>query len=240
MLAVVARIALNRILPDDLAASTEERVAIESEGDVDSRVGPGLKIVDLTNDAAGARTQVAAVTGTAIRLAAQVEPAIERSVRIIEPSSERLLTVIEFIGPSNKKNPGMADFRAKRAELLSADVNFVEIDLVRQGNWRAVLRPHICAPRWTTPYRATIRTPADPAGVILIPMALREALPSIPLPLRDKDPEVRLQLQDLVNEVYETGRYFRRMDYRAPLDQPLEGEDQAWAEALLREAGKLA
>ena len=36
--------------------------------------------------------------------------------------------MIEFVSPSNKRNPGLIEFRAKRAEFLTAGVNFVEVD----------------------------------------------------------------------------------------------------------------
>jgi hypothetical protein len=53
--------AMNRILPEDLAAESEEHVSVASDD------------------------------GT------------ERSVRIIESGTQRLITVIEFISPSNKR-----------------------------------------------------------------------------------------------------------------------------------------
>ena len=45
------------------------------------------------------------------------------------------------------------EFREKRANLLSAGVNFVEVDLVRSGNWRALMRPELCPPEASSPYR---------------------------------------------------------------------------------------
>jgi hypothetical protein len=44
--------------------------------------------------------------------------------------------------------------------------------------------------------------------------------------------------QQIVDEAYVRGRY-DRTDYRQPLEPPLSTEDAAWAENLLRQAGRL-
>jgi len=46
-----------------------------------------------------------------------------------------------------------------------------------------------------------------------------------------------LPLQPLVDDAYRNGRYARTLDYGQPCDPPLEGEDAAWADQLLRSAG---
>jgi hypothetical protein len=48
---------------------------------------------------------------------------------------------------------------------------------------------------------------------------------------------VVLDLQSLLDEVYETGRY-ASVDYRRPCEPPLEGEEAAWTDELLRAAGR--
>jgi Protein of unknown function (DUF4058) len=230
-----ARKALNQVLPDDLAASSEERLAIESGSDEGEPKPfyPDVRLFELTESAVVvADPQPKFGNAAPVRLLVQVEPITERSIRIIETGTERLITVIEFISPSNKRSPGLADFRAKRGELLTAGVNFVEVDLVRAGGWQALLRPHRCPPKWATTYRVTVRMPSDPGAVGLYPISLREPLPSIVIPLRQKDPEVQLELQPLLNQAYENGRYARRLNYQNPLEPPLEPADEEWARAL--------
>ena len=102
----------------------------------------------------------------ALPAAGQVEPITERFIRVIEAGTERLITVIEFVSPTNKSGEGLHAFRAKRAELLASGVNFVEVDLVRAGDWQALLRPHACPPEAVSPYRIIIRVPDDPAGIV--------------------------------------------------------------------------
>ena len=191
---------LNQVLPGDMAASVDERPAVEVQG--------------------------------------EDEPITERYIRVIEARSERLVSVIEFLSPANKIGAGLAAFRAKRGELLASGVNFVEIDLVRRGDWRKLLRPHCCPASAVAAYRFTLRMAADPGAVHFEPISLREPLPAMPVPLRPGDPEVRLELQPLVARAYANGRYDRRLDYRQPCVPPLDGEDAAWAEGLLRGAGR--
>ena len=60
-------------------------------------------------------------------------------VRILDKSGQ-LLTVLEFISPWNKRQPGLDEFRERRAKLFAGGVHVVEVDLVRAGNWRALMR----------------------------------------------------------------------------------------------------
>lgn len=238
-LATSARDALNRRLPDDLVASVEERVAIESDAGTDHIYAPDVRV---SEPPSAVTTVVEEPAGGAVaapyRLVAQVEPVTERSVQITEAGTERLVTVIEFVSPSNKRGAGLQAFRDKRAHLLASGVNFVEIDLVRAGDWRALLTPHHCMPKAVSLYRVAVRVPEDPAAVYLHPIRLQDPLPSIPLPLRKNDPEVRLDLQALVEHAYVSGRYHRRIDYGKTPTPPLSADDAAWAVDRLKTTDK--
>ncbi len=238
-----ARNMLNSRLPDGLAAEAEEQVSVGDCRDVtkeDRSYSPDVRILDSAADS-GSQTAMAtavAVADAPIRLIAEVEPVTERYVRIVASDTERLITVIEFLSPSNKLNPGCGPYLQKRHELVAAGVNFVEVDLVREGNWQRLLQPHHCPDKWLTTYRTTVRVPQEPHIVYLYPMSLRRRLPSIVIPLRPDDPEVRLELQELVDEAYVNGRYDRRLDYKRPLDRPLDAETETWADSLLKAAGR--
>jgi hypothetical protein len=228
--------ALNRSLPPDLIASTEERVAIETDAGEERILGPDVRVFEPPADQTAVIEEE--VHGGPIkaplRLLAQVEPITERFIKIIEAGTERLITVIEFVSPTNKRGAGLLAFKQKRAEMLASAVNFVEVDLTRSGDWRALLRPHRSAKRATSTYRVAIRSPRDPAAVYLHPVRLQDRLPLISIPLRPKDPDVQLDLQPLLDQTYANGRYERRLDYRKPLDPPLDPDDAAWAQALLK------
>lgn len=224
---------LNRVLPETLVARTEERVAVESDGVLGRMIGPDVRVFSPASaDASDAGPAVDAP----FKLVLDLDPVIERFIRILDESGQ-LVTVIEFISPTNKSGPGLEAYREKRGELITAGVHLVEVDLVRQGDWRALLRPHVCPPDAVAPYRVTIRSPPGTA-VYLYPTHLDDKLPDVPVPLRPGDPRVTLPLQRLVGAVYANGRYGRTIDYRQPCDPPLDGQDASLAEEILRRAGK--
>jgi hypothetical protein len=69
------------------------------------------------------------------------------------------------------------------------------------------------------------------------PVDLRELLPCILVPLAEDDPDVLLDLQVAFNRTYTGGPYRRMIDYVADPKPPLEAQDAAWANQLLRAAG---
>jgi hypothetical protein len=217
---------LNTRLPEDLVASTEERVAVEDEEYRPQAYSPDIHVRSHRVEISAEQAAPVASIAAPLRLVARIEPATEGFVHILEVDTGLLVTVIEFVSPTNKLGRGLAAFRTKREELLASNVNFVEIDLVRGGNWQALLRPHVCPPDQATPYRATVRETADPPAVYVYPIRLQDRLPSIRIPLRDGDPPIELELQPLIENAYANGRYDRRLDYAIPLE-PLIGKDDA-------------
>lgn len=65
----------------------------------------------------------------------------------------------------------------------------------------------------------------------------RERLPVIRVPLRQHDHPVRLDLRALIDQCYQNGRH-DDIDYTQAPVPPLAPEDAAWAEDLLKAAGK--
>jgi hypothetical protein len=231
-----ARGTLNRLLPPGQVARAEERLAIESDEQLFRRMGPDVRVfspstADPSEGAGGV------VIEAPFKLVLELDPIIERYVRIVDEAGQ-LITVVEFISPTNKRQPGLDDYREKRAALLTAGVHVVEIDLVRAGNWRALMRPEVCPPNAITPYRVTVRASGTRPGAYLFPIWLRLPLPEIQIPLRPIDQPVRLALQPLLDAVYDGGRYGQTINYRLSLDEPLEGEDESWADSLLRTSGR--
>ncbi len=229
---------LNEQLPDDLVANTEERMAVEHEGiEVAEAYRPDVRIEQPREDLPEPVEAGGILTETAVRLVV-AEPATERFIELMEIKTDRVVSVIEVVSPSNKRGAGLRVYRKKRRQLLGAGVNIVEIDLVRRGNWKALLLPHECPARRETPYRATIRFASDPAAVYMHPFPLRQALPKLPIPLRQGDAPVFLDLQPLVNAVYHLGRCEKVLDYTKPPPAPaLSAEDWAWCAELLGKAG---
>lgn len=232
--------ALNLRLPATLIARAEERIAVESQGEEADQFSPDVGVLEGVGrgEPGMPATGSGGVAVEAYRLVAVVEPITERFIEIIDAKSRRVITVIEFLSPTNKTGKGIEAFRHKRDMLCAGNVNVVEIDLVRHGNWRELLAPHSPPKGVQSTYRATVRIPSDPIAVYFYPMSLRQPLPSIAIPLRRDDPPVELELQPLIDQAYSTGRYASELDYTQPPEPPLDPEDAAWAEELLKAAGK--
>jgi hypothetical protein len=145
---------------------------------------------------------------------------VERDVRVIDEAGQ-LIAVIEFLSPRNKRRPGLDEYLEKRNNLLRAGVHCVEIDLIRAGNWRALMQPAACPRDGESLYRAIVYTGGARRVGYLFPITLRQPLPEIPIPLRAKESPVQLKLQPLRDAVYSDGRYDQTVDYSQPLDPPL-------------------
>lgn len=219
-----------------MIARVEERIAIESDDDYARRIGPDVRVFS-PSSADPAESKGGIAIEAPYKIVVELEPIIERFIRVIDEGGT-LLTVIELLSPSNKRQPGLRDYHTKRTDLLAAGVHVVEIDLVRAGDWRAVMRPERCPPEAVSTYRAIVRTSGPRPGGYLFPIGLRQPLPEIPIPLRASDKPVLLPLQTLFDGAYEDGRYDQTIDYSRPLDPPLHPEDAAWAEQLVKASGK--
>lgn len=167
------------------------------------------------------------------------EPASQGFIEITDGGSgNRLVTVLEFLSPPNKlPGPGQDQYLRKQRELLDGRINLVEIDLVRTGHHVLAVPSHLVPPSHRTPYRVCVRRGSGRPRAELYRVPLRERLPAIKVPLRESDADVVLDLQALIDLCYHHGRY-DDIDYKADPVPALEGEDAAWADGLLRAAGK--
>ncbi|MBI2194579.1 MAG: DUF4058 family protein [Planctomycetes bacterium] len=69
-------------------------------------------------------------------------------------------------------------------------------------------------------------------------MALPAPWPAVPAPLSPPDPDVPLDLQAAARACFTLVGYERLLNHRGPLPPPpLNAEEAAWAEALVRATG---
>lgn len=158
------------------------------------------------------------------------EPIEETFVEVRETRSQRLVTILEVLSPSNKM-PGKdrIAYLAKRDDLIDSDTHLVEIDLLRAGN-RVRIDPDLPGD-----YRVLIsRSPRRPRAQVFA-WRLRVPLPSIPVPLLPDDPEPFLPLNTILHDLIVRARYFRRLDYASPPSPSLSDDDAAWANSVLKE-----
>src|SRR5438094_5877760 len=114
----------------------EEHLYIHELGD-DERLFLGRADVAITHVSTAAKPQA----GTAMlqapahgRIPAVVDIERQSYIEIRDRRDRQLVTVLELLSPSNKKiGPDREQYVAKRRQLLSGTVHFVEIDLLRGG-----------------------------------------------------------------------------------------------------------
>lgn len=235
--------ALQEVLPGPLRARVEERVLLETPtGLADHVMFPDVRVVEhrpqvrrgLEGPSAGG---VAVAEPLLIEMAD--DPAIETFLEIIDRASgNRVVTIIEFLSPSNKL-PGSnrESYLRKQSEICSSDTNLVEVDLNRFGiHTLAVPLDHL-QPQVRTPYMACVRRATRRGKAEVYPMPIWERLPAIKIPLRPEDTDVILDLQALVEQCYRKGGYEGTLDYAVEPEPPLLGADKTWANQFLREQG---
>jgi hypothetical protein len=240
-LVTYSRDQIQRQLGDDLVARAEERLVVEDPtGPSSRRIGPDLRVVE--HGLGGQPVQPASGVAVAEPLVFHIESEAvpQHYIEILDVSTGgRVITSIEFISPSNKlPGDGLEQYQRKQRECREAEVNLVEIDLTRAG------RRELLAHRWagTRPYETTYQVSVWRAAWVsrceLYPVKLQQPLPAIRIPLRPTDQDVLLDLRAIVDEAYTAARYDRTTDYQQPCDPPLDGEEAAWADGLLKAAGK--
>lgn len=239
------RAALQPLLPSGLRARVDEDVLLESaagerlarfEGDAVVVEGKPRAGAPGPGDAAGAPA------------AGAVEPVIVEKLRplrvdcwvqIIDTTSgSRVVTAIEILSPWNKQAGTLnRRYRRKLERYLDAGVNVVELDLLRSRRTRLEVAEADIPPDRRAPYYACLHRAAAPGRWEVYPVSLRQPIPLIPVPLRPGDADVMLDLQPIIGRIYDEGAH-DDIDYRVPPSPRLVGDDAAWADGLLRAAGR--
>ena len=94
-----------------------------------------------------------------------------------------LITVLELLGPANKRSGADREqYMAKREELLSSAVHFLEIDLLRGGRRMPLENGRTCD------YSVLVSRAEERPRAGFWPIRLRQRLPIVPVPLQSKDP----------------------------------------------------
>jgi hypothetical protein len=66
------------------------------------------------------------------------------------------------------------------------------------------------------------------------PAHYRRPLPRIPVPLAKSDADIPLDVQPMIDEIYHRFRYSRSIDYRKPLNPPLDAVEAGWLKQRLQ------
>jgi hypothetical protein len=233
-----ARSQLQKQMPSSLVVRVEQYIHVDEETDESGRKRPDISISEKAWGG-GDPNDVSAPLATTIAEPVRItmpRPTPRRIV--IKDDVGHVITAIELLSPSNKAGYDAVVYAEKRGQLLAAGVNLVEIDLVRRGGLAATLFDEegiMGKLGWSDlpPYAVTVVSGDDHSGFSMYPIRLQEKLPAFRVPLRLKDMPAVLDLQPLINQCYVEGAYWH-IDYTRPADPPLRGEDEAWADELLK------
>ena len=254
-LAAEIRAELNALLPPPYYARLQSRpeIGITLSGERARRIVPDISVMQrhLREAPVAYATAPVAVleypreqATPTIDLRIPSDPLRHRLIEIRDSQrGHNLVTLIEIVSPSNKlPGPDRRAYESKQMEVLGSDANLIEIDLLRGGQ-RLLPYPELEAAVYdlAPDYLVLLNRNALREGYwmdfSLYPVALREPLPCILVPLAGDDPDVLLDLQLAFNRAYADGPYTRMVDYTVEPNPPLQAEDAAWADQLLRAAG---
>lgn len=233
---------IQRQLPSDLQARVAEYLSVQEpdeETRKSRRISPDVHIAEqpgLRTSADGGLAIDEVVADEPLRVRRRSPPQTLRYIQIVDlKAHRRVVTVIEFISPANKvTSAGRKQYLAKQSELIDAEVNLVEIDLLREGTWVLAAEQEIYPDHLKGPYRVCVVRADSSEEAELYSAGFATPLPTIRIPLRPADRDVLLPLHSLVNTAYENGRYGNDLDYTTMPDPPLKAEEQAWIADYLK------
>lgn len=152
-------------------------------------------------------------------------------VEICDRAQRKLVTLIEFLSPTNKRGDGRKEYLQKRKKVLLSTAHLLEIDLLRKGKRVPMVEALPAASYFVFLTRTDRRPETD-----VWPIALDQPLPSVPVPLLDPDPDVILDLQSAFATIYDLTRYDLVIDYSKPPDVPLAKAAVPWAQERIKAA----
>jgi hypothetical protein len=168
----------------------------------------------------------------------QAEVQIHESfVEIFDRANSRLVTGIEYVSPANKSDAqGRELYQRKQREMRDATVHLVEVDFIRHGS-HLVDIPETIVMAYL-PWTYLVNIVRQKSGHFeFYPIGLRERLPRIGIPLRIGDEDAVLDLQEVFDASYELGPYPERIVYESNPFPPLQHDDAAWADVILKSKG---
>ena len=225
-------------LPSDLNARTEERVLVD-DSDFPHSYRADVAVSETWKQGI-APAWSPEDQGKAATVAepeyVHLEVLNERWIEI-RTAHGKLVTAIEVLSLASKRGDAHKRYRDKQCDYLDANVNLVEIDLLRAGEHTVrVPRASIPAPTGMTQYVICIHRASKPSKLEVYRWRLQQRIPAVRIPLRETDKDVVLDLQPLVDRAYELGRYWQE-NYAEELVPPLLADEAKWLDEKLKSAG---
>jgi hypothetical protein len=232
--------ALNATLPSPYVANTETRCYIERL--------PETIIPDLAVSQAAQLEAVPSSSGVLVR--EPYSPSVYFKVHELEieeayidvlnlEDNRRIIASIELLSHTNKttRDKGRERYLEKQRRVLHSTAHLLEIDLLRAGRHTVAIAPSDLKLARRYDYLVCLHRAGTGQEFEVWFNTIRERLPVIRVPLEQDIPDVPLDLQAVFDRLYEEGAYLRKIDYTQEPVPPLNAEDAAWADALLRAKG---
>ncbi len=165
----------------------------------------------------------------------------EMYLKIVRAKDEaQVVTIIEVLSPANKAGgAGRREYQRKQRSVLNSDSHLLEIDLLRAGQHTVAMEREPIAAQKSFDYLVCLARVASEAERVYLCWAftMRELMPVIRIPLLADVPDVLLDLNPILEQLYQGGRYDKRIDYKREPVPALSSEDAVWADGLLRAKG---
>lgn len=212
----------------------EERVYVSAEDDPGREVlVPDVYVKSMPGsvpDVKSVRSLAAVAEPIEVTL---LDPEIrELRVEIKDPHDQSVITVIEFVSPTNKvaNSDGRRSYLAKREQVYDSPAHWIEIDLLRRGlttfnRWAGTASDY--------GVHLSRRLDAHQRRSLLWLIRLPQRLPPIRIPLRAGDDDASLDLQQVLGISYQRGGYDMTIDYAAEPRVPLTDDAHRWAREAL-------
>lgn len=231
------RTALAAALPAPFQARMEERVYVQetnkdyiADSLVVEKLGPLVRVSETTLPPVHPK-----VFDAPRHVVFNTIPERERFIEIRSRRDEKaVVAVIEFLSPKNK-TPGIGrnDYLRKQSDVLHSNAHLLEIDLLRIGQYslappESELRERL----GRFDYLISLHQAHCGAEFDLWPLSLHDRLPRLRLPLAGNETVV-VDLQEVLERVYNDGKYDGLVDYSQPPVPPLAPADAIWANELI-------
>ncbi|MBY0512902.1 MAG: DUF4058 family protein [Gemmataceae bacterium] len=241
-LIVYLKAALHAGLPRGYAVTGANRMWV----DVESRREPDVGVLGLAEPPVGGPAVATAMAAAGMLVVDSNEvlsdPIEEPYLQIVTDEDDRLVTAVEVVSLSNKRpgDRGRASYQHTQNEYRLSGVNLVEIDLLRGGPHTTAVSAAGLRAAGPHDYHVCVMLADNPGQFYVAPIRLPDRLPRLPIPLDPGATPVTVDLQAVFDRCYDEGGFARlaKYDRRQP-DPPLLPQQQAWAEAILREKGVL-
>lgn len=157
-----------------------------------------------------------------------LEEVREAYLEVRETATQRVVTVLEILSPSNKKGSGRSQYEEKRQRILASPTHLVEIDLLREGE-------PLPMGDTTTPthYRLLVSRADERPMADLYGFNLQDLMPRCPIPIAVDEPEPQIDLKEMLDGIYERSGYSVFIDYTLPPCPAFAQVDQEWLEQYL-------